>query len=173
MSGEARRARAAGDAKAGGVTASPSPDHPVRAALLGLLATSGTVTSTEAARRLELSSGITSFHLRRLARDGRIEEAPARDRRARPWRLAGPRPAGSSELDRELSDEAYQRWLAQRGATPDGGEAAFSAVIHVSPDQLAAVADEIRAVLARYPASGRQRRPTGAMVRLFPLLPLP
>lgn len=63
------------------------PDHPVRRALLDLLAEADTATSTQAAQRLGLSSGLCSFHLRQLARLGLIEEAPRADARARPWRL--------------------------------------------------------------------------------------
>ncbi len=59
------------------------PDHPVRSALLGLLAEAGTVTSTEAAARLGHSSGLCSFHLRQLARYGRIEAVPHAGRRRR------------------------------------------------------------------------------------------
>lgn len=65
----------------------PLPEHPVRIALLDLLAEVGTVTSTEAAARLGHSSGLCSFHLRQLARHGLIEEAPHSGGRARPWQL--------------------------------------------------------------------------------------
>ncbi|MFF4344600.1 winged helix-turn-helix transcriptional regulator [Kitasatospora sp. NPDC001540] len=72
------------------------PEHPVRLALLDVLAETGTLTATEAAARLGLSSGLCSFHLRRLAEHGLVEEAPRGGRgggRAKPWRLRwGPVP---------------------------------------------------------------------------------
>jgi DNA-binding transcriptional ArsR family regulator len=62
--------------------------HPIRVALLDLLARRGTVTATEAARELGESSGACSFHLRQLERYGQVEEAEVRRGRVRPWRLA-------------------------------------------------------------------------------------
>ncbi|WP_203660278.1 winged helix-turn-helix domain-containing protein [Actinocatenispora rupis] len=157
--------------------------HPVRAALLDLVRELGTVTSTEAARRLGHSTGLCSFHLRQLARFGYIEEAPARGR-IRPWRLrtvrSAPVGAGLGTLSVELEDEGYRRWLARRDDAPRRWrrDAADSAVLYLTPDELTAVAGEIRAVLDRY--SEREHdpaaRPTGAgpvgaVTRLFPLLP--
>lgn len=159
--------------------------HPLRVALLGLLRERGTLTSTQAARALGESSGLCSFHLRQLARYGHIEEAgPARGR-VRPWRLVpvpdpepAPEPGPDDEfgrLARDLEDEGYRRWLAQREHAPADWrqDEAFSAVLDLSPGELATVAAEIRAVLDRYtgrsPAPGR--RPVAAMSRLFPLLP--
>ncbi|HLH58292.1 MAG TPA: winged helix-turn-helix domain-containing protein [Streptosporangiaceae bacterium] len=174
----------------------PSSDvalgHPLRVALLDLLRDHGTLTSTQAARALGESSGLCSFHLRQLARYGYIEEAgPARGR-VRPWRLvpvpapgvepeAEPAPApgaGDEEfgrLARDLEDEGYRRWLAQREHAPADWrqDEAFSTVLHLSPGELSEVAAEVRAVLSRY--TGRSpapdRRPVAAMARLFPLLP--
>ncbi|MGA5816734.1 ArsR family transcriptional regulator [Kitasatospora sp. NPDC094028] len=162
------------------------PEHAVRTALLALLAERGTVTSTEAAAALGHSSGLCSFHLRQLARHGRIEEAPPVDGRARPWRLpqrpAEPRePAGAfDELARGLEDESYQRWLAHRAEAPADWrhDEAFSAVVHLTPAELAAVGDAVRQLLARYrdreadpAARPADARPVAAVTRLFPLLP--
>ncbi|MFG1923448.1 winged helix-turn-helix domain-containing protein [Cryptosporangium sp. NPDC048952] len=65
-------------------------DHPIREALLALLA-DGPVTANQAARELGESSGSCSFHLRQLARAGLVEEAPVApgsgSGRRRPWRL--------------------------------------------------------------------------------------
>jgi hypothetical protein len=68
-------------------SAAALPEHPVRVALLDLLTRAGSVTSTEAARELGYSSGLCSFHLRQLARQGLIEDAPTDGGRARPWQL--------------------------------------------------------------------------------------
>ena len=152
-------------------------EHPVRVALLDLLGSIPTVTSNEAARRLGLNSGLTSFHLRQLARAGAIEEAPAADKRARPWRLARhadshahARAAGLGDLDRELEDAAYQQWIGRRDASGLPDEA-FSAVIRVAPEQLPAVARAIREVLERHQGADASGPAVGAIIRLFPLLP--
>jgi len=165
--------------------------HPLRAALLGLLRERGTLTSTEAARLLGQSSGLCSFHLRQLARYGYIEEAAQPRGRIRPWRLAVPDPAsrpvpppggpptpasddGFGELARDLEDEGYRRWLAHKHEAEPAWQRdeAFSVVLHLSPAELAETAAELRAVLDRCQRrGGRGRRPVGAVIRLFPLLP--
>ena len=50
--------------------------HPRRVAMLGLLRADGPATSSELARRLETSSGDTSYHLRQLERHGFVAEVP-------------------------------------------------------------------------------------------------
>nr|WP_202502159.1 helix-turn-helix domain-containing protein [Streptomyces sp. SID5785] len=79
------------------------PDHPVRLALLDLLAELGTVTSTQAAARLGHSSGLCSFHLRQLARHGIVEEAPHHGGRVRPWRLRWDDPRRPAATERTVS----------------------------------------------------------------------
>ena len=155
--------------------------HPVRAALLDLVRKSGTLTSTEAARRLGRSSGLCSFHLRQLARYGYVEEADRGRGRVRPWRLpAGPgrQPDdGFSTLARDLEDEGYRRWLTGKAGVSAQWQRdeAFSMVLHLTPAELSGAAGEIRAVLDRYRRrDGRSRpgtRPVAAVARLFPLLP--
>lgn len=169
------------------------PDHPVRVALLDLLAEVDTLTSTQAAARLGHSSGLCSFHLRQLARHGLIEEAPHAGGKARPWRLrweggaggGGPDdrgrglPEGFSGLSRELEDESYERWRAGRDRAPRAWQRdeSFSAVLHLTPEELTALADSVTGLLAEY--RGREARPetrpagsapVAAVVRLFPLV---
>ncbi|MFF1922885.1 helix-turn-helix domain-containing protein [Streptomyces sp. NPDC058221] len=90
----------------------PLPDHPVRVALLDLLAEAGTVTSTQAAARLGHSSGLCSFHLRQLARHGLIEEVPRSGGRARPWRL---RWESAQESGRRQGDTRGQEQEREQG----------------------------------------------------------
>nr|WSW71079.1 helix-turn-helix domain-containing protein [Streptomyces sp. NBC_00995] len=160
------------------------PDHPVRVALLDLLAETGTVTSTQAAARLGHSSGLCSFHLRQLARYGLIEEAPHSGGRVRPWRLRwAPADEGPEEefaaTARGLEDESYQQWLAYRHEAPDEWrrDESSSAVVHLTPGESAELAASVRGLLAGYrdrdedPAA----RPAGTVpvaviTRLFPLL---
>jgi Helix-turn-helix domain len=159
--------------------------HPLRAALLDLLARRDMVTSTQAATELGESSGACSFHLRQLERYGLIEAVPGRHGRARPWRLAAGRPGrgGSAgdefgDLARELENEGYRRWLAGRDTAPPGWhDEAFSTVLHLTPDELTELAGAIRAVIAQYsgrePGAGQGTSPlpVGVVARLFPLLP--
>jgi hypothetical protein len=175
--------------------------HPLRVALLGLLARRATLTSTEAARELGESSGACSFHLRQLARYGHVEEVPGGHGRARPWRLAAGPGAGASgpggaspeaaggagsgaagngdefgALARELENEGYRRWLAHREAAPPGWrDEAFSTVLHLTPAELADVAAQIRGVIAAYAgraaAPGAGVLPVAVVARMFPLLP--
>ncbi|WP_189155313.1 winged helix-turn-helix domain-containing protein [Lentzea pudingi] len=114
----------------------PLPDHPVRLALLDLLAEHGTLTSTQAAARLGESSGSCSFHLRQLAELGLIEEAPHQGGKARPWQLRW-------ETDDEPADDA------------------FTALIHVTPDEMAEISASIRRLLFRY--RDRGTRPADAV----------
>ncbi|MFD4633057.1 helix-turn-helix domain-containing protein [Streptomyces sp. NPDC058284] len=160
------------------------PDHPVRVALLDLLAEVGTVTSTQAAARLGHSSGLCSFHLRQLARHGLIEEVPHQGGRARPWRLrweSSDRPEQEAperfdDLARGLEDESYQHWLSHRDGAPAEWrhDESFSAVVHLTPAEMAELAASVRLLLAGY----RERdhgsvpgtMPVAAVTRLFPLL---
>lgn len=163
------------------------PEHEVRTALLELLAEVGSVTATEAAGRLGYSSGLCSFHLRQLARYGRIEEVPRSGGRARPWRLRRGtedpgRPEGADDfgqLARGLEDESYRQWLAQKDRVPKEWrrDEAFSAVAYLTPEEMAAVADTVRRALARYQdrehrplARPEGARPVAVVSRLFPLV---
>ncbi len=167
--------------------------HPVRAALLELIRREGVVTATDAARELGGSTGLYSFHLRQLARYGVIEEAPAPRGRVRPWRLAEPgavrppeRPGSGPVSDAELSavargleDESYRRWLEYRDAAPGRWrhDEAFSQVVYLTPDEMAGMAQVVRALIAQYrhredrpAARPADAAPVAVVARLFPLL---
>jgi hypothetical protein len=180
--------------KGEGETAGPGlGQHPARDALLDLLRRDGTVTATSAAAELGGSSGLYSFHLRRLAEYGIVEEAPAERGHVRPWRLAdrvaagtpaGPEPravtdAQLSDMARGLEDESYLRWLEQRDSAPAHWrrDEAFSQVAYLTPDELTGMANVIRALIAQYRhrEARPSARPPGAapvavVSRLFPLL---
>jgi hypothetical protein len=167
--------------------------HPVREALLELVGRDGIVTATAAARELGGSTGLYSFHLRQLARFGVIEEAPSAGGRVRPWRLAradavqspdqaSSRPVSDAELSevaRGLEDESYRRWLDQRDTAPATWrrDEAFSQVVYLTPDEMAGMAEVIRALLAQYrhrevrpAARPPEAAPVAVVARLFPLL---
>ncbi|WP_018349335.1 ArsR/SmtB family transcription factor [Longispora albida] len=62
--------------------------HPIRLSLLGALRAHGPDTSAGLARRLGTDTGTTSYHLRKLAEAGFIEDDPSTDGRERRWRAA-------------------------------------------------------------------------------------
>jgi len=153
----------------------PALRHPLRVALLDLLATVESLTANEAGRRLGESSGACSFHLRQLARYGHIEQVAGTHGRARPWRLRSATPPPDfGPLARQLEDEGYHRWLARRDTAPERWrrDEAFSEVLYLTPAEMSEVAASIREVLAPY--TGRRHRgdgPVGVVARVFPLLP--
>ncbi|GAA3491675.1 winged helix-turn-helix domain-containing protein [Streptomyces cremeus] len=107
----------------------PLPEHPLRVALLDLLAEAGTLTSTQAAARLGESSGLCSFHLRQLARHGLIEEAPHPGGRAKPWRL---------------------RWESD-GVPPSAPAVLpFHEVLHLTPQECAELTASVRDLLTAF-----------------------
>jgi DNA-binding transcriptional ArsR family regulator len=63
--------------------------HPVRMAIVELLSLSGPLTATELADRLDESPANCSWHLRKLAEHGFVEEAGGGKGRQRPWQVPG------------------------------------------------------------------------------------
>ena len=143
----------------------------MRVALLDLLAAAGTVTATHAAGRLGYSSGLCSFHLRRLAHAGLIEEAPSTDGRARPWRLRWNLPEQPPERP-GLTD--YQRWLERRPGAPVRWQhdEAVTSVVNLTQKEMRELASDLEALVARYESRGKRRgmRPVAVVAHLFPLL---
>ncbi|GAA4073001.1 winged helix-turn-helix domain-containing protein [Nonomuraea soli] len=82
--------------------------HPLRVRLLGLLRAEGPATASQLGRKVDESSGSTSYHLRELAKFGFIEEEPSSDGRERLWRAR----------------HQYTSWDSrQMSETPEGREA--------------------------------------------------
>jgi hypothetical protein len=167
--------------------------HQARDALLGLLRRDGIVTATSAAAELGGSSGLYSFHLRRLAEYGVIEEAPGARGHVRPWRLAVPGTAGPpaatgsrpltdaqlSGMARGLEDESYLHWLSRRDTAPEQWrrDEVFSQVVYLTPEEMTGMANVIRALIAQYghresrpSARPAEAAPVAIVSRLFPLL---
>ena len=61
--------------------------HPLRLELLELLADSGPLTATEAAQSLGQTPANASWHLRKLAEHGFVEQDASGPGRRRPWRM--------------------------------------------------------------------------------------
>ena len=95
--------------------------HPVRLGILELLTVHGAMTATELADRLDESPSNCSWHLRKLAENGFVEEAQGGSGRRRPWQAVsqGMRwgdPGESTELARageELSQLMIEREVAR------------------------------------------------------------
>jgi predicted ArsR family transcriptional regulator len=156
-------------------------NHPVREALLELLRTRDELTSTDAARELGGNTGLYSFHLRKLAEQGLVEDVPGATGRIRPWRLArgGPKEPELGELNRRLEDESYQRWRDNRAQAPAEWrvDEAFSEVVYLTPDEMAAMGDAIRSMITLFrhretqpAARPAEAAPVAVVARLFPML---
>jgi DNA-binding transcriptional ArsR family regulator len=63
--------------------------HPVRMGIIEQLSISGPLTATELADRLDETPANCSWHLRKLAKFGLVEEAEGGTGRQRPWQVPG------------------------------------------------------------------------------------
>jgi len=97
--------------------------HPVRLRLLGLLRENGPSTATALADELDVSSGVTSYHLRQLAEYGFVveDETPRASRRERWWRAAHRstllEPQSTDDVETTMLVDEYLRSVA--GANAD------------------------------------------------------
>ncbi|WP_328521396.1 winged helix-turn-helix domain-containing protein [Kribbella sp. NBC_00359] len=84
--------------------------HPVRMAIVELLSISGPLTATELADRLDETPANCSWHLRKLAQHGFVEEAGGGTGRQRPWQVPG---LGFGWDDEHASESIQERRAAQ------------------------------------------------------------
>jgi hypothetical protein len=149
--------------------------HPVRDALLDLIARDGSTTSTFAARELNESTGTCSFHLRQLASFGLIEPLPGVTGRAKPWRMKmqGAQDA-TGRLNRELEDTAYATWLETREGPrmPLNSDVGFSEVLSLNPQQIWELGVRMRRTINDIASRTTNHETTNVavVVRAFPLL---
>ena len=151
--------------------------HPLRSRLLTALRTHGPATATELARDLVTNTGATSYHLRKLASVGLVEETEDGRGRERPWRAATDM-HGWTERDvagdpdaRTATDwlrryylhgfvERYEAWLDTQAGWPlDWQDAAGASdfALRLTPAGLTAFNADIQALHERY----RAMPPTG------------
>jgi DNA-binding transcriptional ArsR family regulator len=144
--------------------------HPLRSRLLTALRSDGPATATALAKRLETNTGATSYHLRRLASVGLVEETGEGHGKERPWRAATEM-HGWTERDiagdpdgEAASDwlrrhylrtfiERYEAWLDVQAAWPLEWQDAAGAsdyALHVSPARLSAFQAEFAELAERY-----------------------
>ncbi|MEU6722199.1 helix-turn-helix domain-containing protein [Nonomuraea wenchangensis] len=157
--------------------------HPLRMKLYRALYVAGTATASHLADQVDEAVSLVSYHLRKLAAHGLIEEAPVAggDARERWWR---PVAESISTRDSDFRDspeevavhaavsraharqqhEMYEGYLdAQMGWEPGWRDAAFSSeyLMWLTPDELRGFGDELRELADRWRARGRAAREAG------------
>ena len=157
--------------------------HPVRIALLELLAREGPLTATRAGEQIGESPANTSFHLRTLAKYGFVEEAPGGTGRQRPWQRVGQ--VHAFDLDFEDASAAIaanalsnffidrnrdrrRAWNETYASYPKpwrDASFAYDTVTYLTEAELSAVGEQIIAILEQYGdrMTDRAGRPAGAM----------
>jgi DNA-binding transcriptional ArsR family regulator len=171
--------------------------HPLRVRMYDQLADRGGATASQLAAALGESSGTTSYHLRVLAKHGLIEEDADRgDRRDRWWRV---RPGGYQLDARRFRDdpaagpvleaaagqlwqqaarqlETWYRTAASWDEAWIGASASTTVRFDATPEELAALRDEVLAVLERHRDRLQERPPPVDATRVvaqFHAFPLP
>lgn len=151
--------------------------HPLRAQLYRLLTIARTATASQLSEQVDEAVSLVSYHLRKLAEHGLIEEAEpgSGDGRERWWQPASegvsirdedfrdaPEKAAAhtaaSRLFLEQRAEMYRRYLDERAHwSADWTTASESAewLLRLTSDELAELAKEMRAVVRRYEERGR------------------
>ncbi len=170
--------------------------HPLRSRLLSALRAGGPATATALAERLGTNSGATSYHLRKLASVGIVEETGEGHGRERWWRASTEMHSftqrdvaydadGQAAADwlrryylRSFLDR-YAAWLDGHSSWPlDWQEAADASdyLLRISPQRLAELGAEITTLLERYRDTdpGDERAVAVEIhVHAFPLGPAP
>lgn len=157
--------------------------HPVRLALLEALGLEGPLTATRAGELIGEPPNTCSFHLRQLAKYGFVEEAGRGPGRNRPWRLTSfgmhfsdlhedpETRIAARALGRMLRDRYFDRlqefYEARADYPPRWQEVtgASQFVLHLTPDELRAIDEEITAILDRHRdrMADPDRRPAGSL----------
>lgn len=144
--------------------------HPLRSRLLTLLRVHGPATATDLASQLDTNTGATSYHLRKLASVGLVEETKDGHGRERPWRAAtemhgwtehevayDPDAKAASDWLRRYYlrsfVERYERWLDVEASWPmewqdTAGASDFA--VRLTPARLEALNADIQALHERY-----------------------
>ncbi|MET8243523.1 helix-turn-helix domain-containing protein [Streptomyces sp. NPDC005202] len=157
--------------------------HPLRMRLYRLLFVAGTATASQLAERVDEAVSLVSYHLRKLAEHGLIEEAEPRsgDARERWWQPASD---GVSIRDEDFRDapekvaahlaasrlfldqrvEMYRTYLDERAHWgPEWNEAAYDgeSLLRLTAAELAELNKDLQDVLKRYDELGRAREAAG------------
>ena len=143
--------------------------HPVRLALLEVLAVEGALTATQAGELIGESPTTCSFHFRQLAKYGFVEEAGGGAGRNRPWKRA--HLGDELPRDRPRTPRQASPWRLWRGCSTAGCSSASSigdasaaptprtgrrpagsseSAMYVTTDELRELTSELLAILARF-----------------------
>jgi DNA-binding transcriptional ArsR family regulator len=160
--------------------------HPLRVRMLESLAADGPATATQLAERFQENSGATSYHLRQLAEHGFIEEDTARSGGRqrwwkvcrRGWHLAVESTTADSTrrhaavLLHEINRSRLERlrsWFENFAQWDEHWRAAATesdARLELTRDELAALTDQLDAVLARFVQLQQEREPPPGAARV-------
>ncbi|HET9085091.1 MAG TPA: helix-turn-helix domain-containing protein [Candidatus Limnocylindrales bacterium] len=169
--------------------------HPLRSRLLTALRIQGPATATALARELDTNTGATSYHLRKLASVGLVEETEDGRGRERWWRastashewrerdlVGDPDAEAASDWLRrhyfQAFAERYERWLdAVVDEAVEWRDAAESgdAEILVSPERLREFEAELQTLIERYQRPSpvdRDARRVAVYFHTFPVAPV-
>lgn len=161
--------------------------HPLRIRLYRALFTAREATASRLSEQVDEAVSLVSYHLRKMAAHGFIEEAPGHgsDGRERWWKVSAAhgfsfrsadfadRPEGVavlSQVTRQLlatRAERYERYLDQQAAWPrEWTDASFSSeyMPRLTSDELQEMAEEIGALMRRWIDRGRSAEETGDTV---------
>lgn len=157
--------------------------HPVRLALLEVLATEGALTATEAGELIGESPTTCSFHFRQLEKYGFAEVAATGPGRQRRWKIAqlgmnfsdttddAELNIAATSLSRLVTDRAIARMQqfqdTKSNFPKEWQEVSESteAVLFVTPRELAELDEQVLAVLMRYHSrlTDIDQRPEGSL----------
>jgi DNA-binding transcriptional ArsR family regulator len=158
--------------------------HPARIAIWEYLGLHGPATATECAEVAGLSPSACSYHMRALARYGFVEEDldSAADGRQRPWRARiiafsltdGPDQSAAVRLAsrmlvetlRASADETRARYQDRKSEYPAAWQAAAGEmldVMHVTPDELNKVREQLLEIIAPYRRLDPAERPPAVL----------
>ncbi|MFG6197370.1 ArsR/SmtB family transcription factor [Nonomuraea sp. JJY05] len=156
--------------------------HPLRMKLYRALKVTGAATASQLADQVDEAVSLVSYHLRKLAAHGLIEEAVARgDARERWWQ---PADASISTRDEDFRDaperaavhtavsrmharqqnEMYESFLDAQSAWPgDWRNSAFSSefMLSLTAEELHRLGDELNEVVRKWRAHGTAAREAG------------
>ena len=157
--------------------------HPLRMAIVELLVISGPLTATELAERLDETPANCSWHLRKLAQFGFVEEAEGGTGRQRPWQVpvlgyqwdeAADTAPAERRAARALSELNTARMVDRMHEAGDRvpeeseewrkAQSSGQALVWVTPAELHELNEELTAVLTRHldRFADPSRRPAGA-----------
>jgi DNA-binding transcriptional ArsR family regulator len=161
--------------------------HPLRSRLLTALRTNGPATATALAETLATNTGATSYHLRKLASVGLVEETEQGRGRERWWRAATEMhgwterdvagdPDGAAASDwlrryylRSFLDR-YEGWLDAQADWPlewRDVAGAGDVVLRLTPERLATFQAEFEALYERYRDDRATDEPTERVIQVY------